>query len=291
VGGHVLLSYPGVNAVLCDAEMLRNSISRHPGLGHPSNVSATHTGLYRFDPIFVGTLTPWPLDSLVRPCEASESFEGLIEEFDHAPRSSLEATRPLRGRAGAKRLPGHGHADPRISIFSLPHEDFREPSENSVRSDRFRWPPRWGGKFLTSRGSLDATTHRCLCDQVRSCQTVRARCRPCHEGTADRREQDRCFPDPGFRRRNRGQRLDHHQGGRRGHGPHHSWVSFPMAMERPLKMISDRLGHAPFCATSNVYGHLLPGSKAKAAAARDSVLLGFALELVRLRPRLWKQSG
>ena len=63
------------------------------------------------------------------------------------------------------------------------------------------------------------------------------------------------------------------------HELRHSCASLLMAMEVPLEVISDQLGHASIRVTSDVYGHLLPGSKAKAAAAMESVLFGPSTEV------------
>ncbi len=63
------------------------------------------------------------------------------------------------------------------------------------------------------------------------------------------------------------------------HELRHSCASLLMAMEVPLEVISDQLGHASIRVTSDVYGHLLPRSKAKAAAAMESVLFGTSTEV------------
>ncbi len=58
------------------------------------------------------------------------------------------------------------------------------------------------------------------------------------------------------------------------HELRHSCASLLIAMEVPLEVISDQLGHASIRVTSDVYGHLLPGARVKAAAAMESVLFG-----------------
>ena len=67
VGGHVLLGDPGVDAVLGDAEVLGDRVSRHPGLGHVSRLArcspvfAGFTGSEGAGPRRVWPSWPWPL--------------------------------------------------------------------------------------------------------------------------------------------------------------------------------------------------------------------------------------
>jgi len=51
------------------------------------------------------------------------------------------------------------------------------------------------------------------------------------------------------------------------HELRHSCASLLMAMEVPLEVVSEQLGHASIRVTKDVYGHLMPRSRAKAAEA------------------------
>ena len=56
------------------------------------------------------------------------------------------------------------------------------------------------------------------------------------------------------------------------HELRHSCASLMMAMEVPLEAVSEQMGHASIRVTKDVYGHLMPKSRAKAAEAMRSVL-------------------
>ena len=56
------------------------------------------------------------------------------------------------------------------------------------------------------------------------------------------------------------------------HELRHSCASLMMAMEVPLEAVAEQLGHASIRVTKDVYGHLMPRSRAKAAAAMRTVL-------------------
>ena len=45
-----------------------------------------------------------------------------------------------------------------------------------------------------------------------------------------------------------------------------------MAMEVPLEVIAEQLGHASIRVTKDVYGHLMPRSRARAAEAMRTIL-------------------
>ena len=56
------------------------------------------------------------------------------------------------------------------------------------------------------------------------------------------------------------------------HELRHSCASLLMAMEVPLEVVSEQLGHASIRVTKDVYGHLMPRSRAKAAEAMRTIL-------------------
>jgi integrase len=56
------------------------------------------------------------------------------------------------------------------------------------------------------------------------------------------------------------------------HELRHSCASLMMAVEVPLEAVSEQMGHASIRVTKDVYGHLMPKSRAKAAEAMRSVL-------------------
>jgi len=56
------------------------------------------------------------------------------------------------------------------------------------------------------------------------------------------------------------------------HELRHSCASLMIAMEVPLEAVAEQLGHASIRVTKDVYGHLMPKSRAKAAEAMRSVL-------------------
>jgi hypothetical protein len=56
------------------------------------------------------------------------------------------------------------------------------------------------------------------------------------------------------------------------HELRHSCASLLIAMEVPLEVVSEQLGHASIRVTKDVYGHLMPRSRAKAAEAMRSIL-------------------
>ena len=54
-----------------------------------------------------------------------------------------------------------------------------------------------------------------------------------------------------------------------------AYVELNCGVERedvPLEVVAEQLGHAPIRVTKDVYGHLMPGSRAKAAEAMREVL-------------------
>lgn len=65
------------------------------------------------------------------------------------------------------------------------------------------------------------------------------------------------------------------------HELRHSCASLLIAMEVPLEVVSEQMGHASIRVTKDVYGHLMPKARAKAAEAMRSVLYD---ELVAVRP-------
>jgi integrase len=67
------------------------------------------------------------------------------------------------------------------------------------------------------------------------------------------------------------------------HELRHSCASLLIAMEVPLEVIAEQMGHASIRVTKDVYGHLLPGSKAKAAKAMEQMLFGDFVDV--LTPR------
>lgn len=56
------------------------------------------------------------------------------------------------------------------------------------------------------------------------------------------------------------------------HELRHSCASLLMAQEVPLEVVAEQLGHASIRVTKDVYGHLMPSSRAKAAEAMRTVL-------------------
>ena len=58
------------------------------------------------------------------------------------------------------------------------------------------------------------------------------------------------------------------------HELRHSCASLLIAMEVPLEVVSEQMGHASIRVTKDVYGHLMPKARAKAAEAMRSVLYG-----------------
>ena len=56
------------------------------------------------------------------------------------------------------------------------------------------------------------------------------------------------------------------------HELRHSCASLLIAMEVPLEVVSEQLGHASIRVTKDVYGHLMPRSRARAAEAMRTVL-------------------
>jgi len=58
------------------------------------------------------------------------------------------------------------------------------------------------------------------------------------------------------------------------HELRHSCASLLLAMEVPLEVVADQLGHSSIRVTKDVYGHLLPGARAKAAEAMRRIIEG-----------------
>lgn len=58
------------------------------------------------------------------------------------------------------------------------------------------------------------------------------------------------------------------------HELRHSCASLLIAREVPLEVVAEQLGHASIRVTKDVYGHLMPSSRAKAAEAMRTVLFG-----------------
>ena len=56
------------------------------------------------------------------------------------------------------------------------------------------------------------------------------------------------------------------------HELRHSCASLLIAMEVPLEVVAEQLGHASIRVTKDVYGHLMPRSRAKAAEAMRTIL-------------------
>src|ERR1035437_6308883 len=54
-----------------------------------------------------------------------------------------------------------------------------------------------------------------------------------------------------------------------------------IAMEVPLEVVPEQMGHASIRVTKDVYGHLMPKARAKAAEAMRSVLFD---EIIPVRP-------
>jgi integrase len=54
----------------------------------------------------------------------------------------------------------------------------------------------------------------------------------------------------------------------------HSCASLMLHEEVPLEVVSETMGHASIRMTKDVYGHLMPRSREKAATAMDAVLFG-----------------
>jgi integrase len=65
------------------------------------------------------------------------------------------------------------------------------------------------------------------------------------------------------------------------HELRHSCASLLIAMEVPLEVVSEQMGHASIRVTKDVYGHLMPKARAKAAEAMRSVLFD---EIIPMRP-------
>jgi integrase len=65
------------------------------------------------------------------------------------------------------------------------------------------------------------------------------------------------------------------------HELRHSCASLMIAMEVPLEVVSEQMGHASIRVTKDVYGHLMPKARAKAAEAMRSVLFD---EIIPARP-------
>jgi hypothetical protein len=65
------------------------------------------------------------------------------------------------------------------------------------------------------------------------------------------------------------------------HELRHSCASLLIAMEVPLEVVSEQMGHASIRVTKDVYGHLMPKARAKAAEAMRSVLFD---EITPARP-------
>lgn len=71
------------------------------------------------------------------------------------------------------------------------------------------------------------------------------------------------------------------------HELRHSCASILIAMEVPLEVIAEQLGHASIRVTKDVYGHLMPRSRARAAAAMQEALFD---DTVRRRSGLTEPS-
>ena len=65
------------------------------------------------------------------------------------------------------------------------------------------------------------------------------------------------------------------------HELRHSCASLLIAMEVPLEVVSEQMGHASIRVTKDVYGHLMPKARAKAVEAMRSVLFD---EIIAVRP-------
>jgi integrase len=67
------------------------------------------------------------------------------------------------------------------------------------------------------------------------------------------------------------------------HELRHSCASLLIATEVPLEVVSEQMGHASIRVTKDVYGHLMPKARAKAAEAMRSVLFD---EIISVRPHM-----
>jgi hypothetical protein len=63
------------------------------------------------------------------------------------------------------------------------------------------------------------------------------------------------------------------------HELRHSCASLLLAMEVPLEVVAEQLGHASIRVTKDVYGHLLPRSRARAAEAMRAVLFDESVQI------------
>ena len=69
------------------------------------------------------------------------------------------------------------------------------------------------------------------------------------------------------------------------HDLRHSCASLLIAMEVPLEVTAEQMGHASIRVTKDVCGHLLPGSKAKAAKAMVQMLFGEFVDVLTPRKK------
>ena len=60
------------------------------------------------------------------------------------------------------------------------------------------------------------------------------------------------------------------------HDVRHTYASVLLQARVPLKVVSERIGHAQATVTLNVYAHVLPGADADAASLGASVIRGAA---------------
>ncbi len=58
------------------------------------------------------------------------------------------------------------------------------------------------------------------------------------------------------------------------HELRHSCASLMFSMNVPLEAVSDQLGHASIGVTKDVYVHLLPGSRVRAAQVMEDLFFG-----------------
>jgi integrase len=58
------------------------------------------------------------------------------------------------------------------------------------------------------------------------------------------------------------------------HGVHHSYATAALAAGEPLKVVSERLGHASTSITANLYQHVLPSMDERTANAVANLILG-----------------